>query len=70
MSGKGQPEEKLEVLERLLRRFSSFMHGDANRTITKEAMKVMMTGQMHLKESRGSRILVDRLVRTEKSCIL
>ncbi len=28
--------EELKVLERLLRRFSSFMRGDANRRITKE----------------------------------
>ncbi len=61
--------EELEVLERLLRRYSGFMCGDANESLTKEAMQLMVDGQMHLRGIEG-RILVDRLIRTEKGCIL
>ena len=36
--------EELEVLKRLLRRFSTFMCGDANRRLTKEALHLMVNG--------------------------
>ncbi len=61
--------EELEVLERPLRRFSGFMYGDANANLTKEALQLMVDGQRHLKDIQG-RILVDRLIRTDKGCII
>ncbi len=61
--------EELEVLERPLRRYSGFMRGDANASLTKEAMQLMVDGQRHLRGIEG-RILVDRLIRTDKGCIL
>ena len=61
--------EELEVLERPLRRYSGFMRGDANASLTKEAMQLMVDGQAHLR-GIGGRILVDRLIRTDKGCIL
>ena len=61
--------KELEVLERLLRRYSGFMRGDANASLTKEAMQLMVDGQVHLR-GIGGRILVDRLIRTDKGCIL
>ncbi len=57
--------EEFEVLERPLRRYSGFMHGDANASLTREAMQLMVDGQVHLRGIKG-RILVDRLIRTEK----
>ncbi len=45
------------------------MRGDANASLTKEAMQLMVDGQMHLRGIEG-RILVDRLIRTDKGCIL
>ena len=45
------------------------MCGDANTSLTKEAMQLMVNGQMHLGGIEGQ-ILVDRLIRTEKGCIL
>ncbi len=61
--------EELEVLERPLRRYSGFMCGHANASLTKEAMQLMVDGQVHLR-GIGGRILVYRLIRTNKSCIL
>ena len=61
--------EELAVLERPLRRYSGFMRGDANASLTKEAMQLMVDGQAHLR-GIGGRILVDRLIRTDKGCIL
>ncbi len=61
--------EELEVLERPLRRYSGFIHGDANVSFTKEAMQLMVDGQVHLRGIKG-RILVDRLIRSKKGCIL
>ncbi len=61
--------EEMEVLERPLRRYSGFMRGDAKASLTKEAMQLIIDGQMHLWGIEG-RILVDRLIRTEKACIL
>ncbi len=61
--------EELEVLERPLRRYSGFMRGDANASLTKEAMQLMVDGQVHL-QGIGGRILVDQLIRTDKGCIL
>ncbi len=57
--------EELEVLERPLRRYSNFLRGDANTSLTREAMQLMVDGQVHLRGIEG-RILVDRLIRTEK----
>ncbi len=62
-------EDELEVMERPLRRYSGFMHGDANANLTKEAMQLMVDGQKHLRGIEG-RMLVDRLIRTTKGCIL
>ncbi len=45
------------------------MHGDVNVCFTKEAMQLMVDGQVHLRGIKG-RILVDRLIRTKKGCIL
>ncbi len=61
--------EELEVVERPLQIYSSLIRGDTNTSLTKEAMNLMVDGQMH---QRGieRRILVDRLIRTEKGCIL
>ncbi len=61
--------EELEVLERPLRRYSGFIRGDANASLTKEAMQLMVDGQRHLRGIEG-RMLVDRLIRTDKGCIL
>ncbi len=41
--------EELEVLERPLRRYSDFMCGHANASLTKEAMQLMVDGQVHLR---------------------
>ncbi len=62
-------EEELEVLERPLRRYTCFMHGDANASLTKEAIQLTVDSQVPLRGIEG-RILVDRLIRTEKGCIL
>ncbi len=61
--------EELAVLERPLRRYSGFMCGDANASLTKEAMQLMVDGQRHLRGIEG-RMLVDRLIRTQQGCIL
>ncbi len=61
--------EELEVLERPLRRYSGFMRGDANASLTKEAMQLMVDGQKHLRGIEG-RMLVDRLIRIQQGCIL
>ncbi len=53
------------MLERPLRRYSDFLQGDANTSLTREAMQLMVDGQVHLRGIEG-RILVDRLIRTEK----
>ncbi len=45
------------------------MRGNANASLTKEAMQLMMDGQVHLR-GIGGRILVDQLIRTDKGCIL
>ncbi len=55
--------------ERQLRRYSGFMQGDANTRLTREAMQLLVDGQMHLRGIEG-RILDNRLFRTEKGCIL
>ncbi len=60
--------EELEVLGRPLRRYSGFVRGDANASLTKEAMQLMVDGQVHVRGIEG-RILVDRLIRTKKGCI-
>ena len=57
------------MLERPLRRYSGFMRGDANASLTKEAMQLMVDGQKHLRGIEG-RMLVDRLIRTQQGCIL
>ncbi len=61
--------EELAVLERPLRRYSGFMRGDANASLTKEATQLMVDGQKHLRGIEG-RMLVDRLIRTQQGCIL
>ncbi len=61
--------EELEVLERPLRTYSGFMRGDANASLTKETMQPMVDSQIHLRDIVG-KILVYRLIRTEKGCIL
>ncbi len=61
--------EELAVLERPLRRYSGFMRGDANASLTREAMQLMVDGQRHLRVIEG-RMLVDRLIRTQQGCIL
>ncbi len=42
------PAEELGVLEMPLRRYSGFMRGDANASLTKEAMQLMVDSQMYL----------------------
>ncbi len=60
--------EELEVLERPVRRYSGFMSGDKNANFTKEAMQLMVDGQVHLRDIAG-KILVNHLIRTERGCI-
>ncbi len=45
--------EELEVVERPLRRYSDFMLGDTNASLTKEAMQLMVDGQVHLLDIEG-----------------
>ncbi len=45
--------EELEVVERPLRWYSDFMPGDTNASLTKEAMQLMVDGQVHLWNIEG-----------------
>ncbi len=45
------------------------MRGDVTRGLTREAMQLMVNGQMHLKSIERS-VLVDCPIRAEKGCIL
>ncbi len=58
--------EELAVLERPLRRYNGFMRGDANASLFKEAMQLMVDGQRHLRGIEG-RMMVDRLIRTQQA---
>ena len=50
-------------MEMPLRRYSGFMRGDANTSLTKEAMQLMVEGQVHLR-GIGGRVLVSFTARS------